>query len=211
MLKYLLLLPVMLMACRHHALKAPQPATVAPRSIKIIVFGKPTHHIAVLEAQLGQLTHAPVTVQTGKELPGFAWFAPRNRYLADSLLVFLQNFRKEPGTYVVGVTTKDISIGPGTSNWGIMGLGYCPGQVCILSEYRLKRNTKGALQKQERLLQLALHEMGHNFSLPHCPDTNCLMVSAKGKMTLDGNKYYCSKCSAVLTKKGILLRGRQRV
>jgi archaemetzincin len=92
-----------------------------------------------------------------------------------------------------------------------MGLGYCPGSVCIVSEYRLKHKSTRLLQRQERLLQLALHELGHNFSLPHCPNVNCLMVAAKGKMTLDGHKYYCSKCSAVLTKKGILLRDRQRV
>lgn len=209
MLKYLLLLPLLVMACRYNTLKT--PGSAALQSIKIIVFEKASPAMGKLQEQLSQLTQVPVTVQTGSPLPDFAWYRPRNRYLADSLLVFLQQFRKEPGTYVVGVTTKDISIGPGMSNWGIMGLGYCPGQVCVLSEYRIKQKAKGLQQQQERMLQLALHEMGHNFSLPHCPDTNCLMVAAKGKMTLDGNKYYCSKCSAVLIKKGILLRSRQRV
>ncbi|MFM2362883.1 MAG: hypothetical protein RLZZ316_1785 [Bacteroidota bacterium] len=209
MQKSLLLLLILTIACNHNAQIISNPAAL--QSIKIIVFGKTDLDAGVLQQQLNQLSRVPVTISYENKLPAVAWCEARNRYLADSLLLYLQQHKKLKGEYVLGFTAKDISIGAGSSNWGIMGLGYCPGSVCIVSEYRLKYKSTRLLQRQERLLQLALHELGHNFSLPHCPNVNCLMVAAKGKMTLDGHKYYCSKCSAVLTKKGILLRDRQRV
>jgi predicted Zn-dependent protease len=56
----------------------------------------------------------------------------------------------------------------------------------------------------DRMVVLALHELGHTYSLTHCPDNSCLMKDAEGKMNLDDGQTYCQSCRSILLKKGIL-------
>ncbi len=64
---------------------------------------------------------------------------------------------------------------------GIMGFGYLPGNACVISNYRLGKYPQTQIQLNEKLLKVALHELGHNFGLPHCPDEQCIMIEAKEK------------------------------
>jgi archaemetzincin len=69
---------------------------------------------------------------------------------------------------------------------------------------------KEGTRKRERLIKVCLHEMGHNFGLPHCEsgDKKCLMRSANGTVkTIDEEeKYLCTVCSGILKTKGFKLR-----
>ena len=74
-------------------------------------------------------------------LPEAAWYKPRNRYRAN---ILLENLNSYSGyDKIIGITTKDIST---TKNniydWGIMGLANCPGKSCVISTFRIKRQTK---------------------------------------------------------------------
>lgn len=140
-----------------------------------------------------------------KPLPGMSWYAPRSRYRADSLLIWLELNKPEQACCILGLTDKDISCTKGDiADWGIFGYGYQPGPACVVSTFRLKRNASGDAHFRERFAKVVLHELGHNFGLPHCPATLCLMGDAKGTInTVDQEqKMLCPACCGRLKEKG---------
>lgn len=126
------------------------------------------------------------------------------RYRADSLIKFQERVRGKYD-YIIGLTHKDISTTKkdkkGTikkpvfkyQDWGIMGLAYCPGNSCIVSDFRLKSIKEKSL---ERMKKIVIHELGHNFGLPHCPDKKCVMTDAVESIrTIDNaNLALCENC-----------------
>jgi len=144
-----------------------------------------------------KLIYPNVVLRAAVPLPQAAYYAPRNRYRADSLIRGLA--RKTPsGTVILALTSKDISTTHNNfPDWGIMGLSFCPGRACIASSYRLNRNNLS-----EQFFKIAIHELGHTQGLGHCPDTNCFMRDAKGKNTTDVEKEFCPKCKEKLVKAG---------
>jgi len=135
------------------------------------------------------------------ELPGEAYYKPRNRYRADKLIRYLRdNFDSEK---VIGITDKDISTTSGKhEDWGIMGLALRPGKSCVVSTFRTFRGAKSEEHKNERLKKVVLHEFGHTFGLPHCTNSpTCLMRDANGKVsTVDEVSGYCTICKSKIQK-----------
>jgi len=131
-------------------------------------------------------------------LPAFAFYAPRNRYKADSLLVFESRLVPAGIDAIAGLTHKDISTSKdGIPDWGVFGLGLCPGKACVVSAYRLQRGSKTMGELKERLIKVVLHEIGHNLGLPHCSnDPECLMTDAGGtiKQVDKERKWLCRFC-----------------
>ncbi len=134
------------------------------------------------------------------ELPAMAFYKERNRYRADSIIKFFRHREKE-GHMVIALTNKDISTTKGDiKDYGIMGLGLCPGNVCVVSSYRLAKNDNWS-----QFFKVALHELGHTQGLPHCPVKICFMRDAEGKNHTDEETGFCSKCKAYLVSKGWVL------
>lgn len=144
--------------------------------------------------------HSNVKLLPVIPLPKRAYYKPRNRYRADTL-IFLQRQLAKPGHVILGLTNKDISTDNGeVYDWGVMGLGYQPGQACVVSTHRLSKN-----KLKEQYYKVAIHELGHTQGLAHCPDITCLMTDAKGKNNTDKEKGFCSKCKTHMNKKGFRL------
>jgi archaemetzincin len=142
-----------------------------------------------------------IVVKFPIEFPRTSLNQSRTRYRADSLLSYLSNRTRE-GYLTIGLTTKDISTTKGEfKDWGIMGLGYCPGKSCIASSFRLK-----GTNKLKKLFKVAIHELGHTQGLPHCPVSTCFMQDAKSKDRINQEKEFCPKCKAVLIKAGWVLK-----
>lgn len=143
-----------------------------------------------------------VIINNSIVLPQKALVQSRTRYRADSLIRFLRDFAKD-GQLIIGVTNRDISTTKGAyPDWGVMGLGFCPGKSCIASTFRLKGKNRN-----EKLFKIAIHELGHTQGLAltktkHCLDKACLMRDAEGKDHLDELRYFCSKCKPILIKAG---------
>jgi archaemetzincin len=149
--------------------------------------------------------NAQVTVLDEMLLPASAFYKPRQRYIADSLLGFLRRENKDRFEKIIGLTAKDISTRKGDiENWGVLGLGSCPGTACVISSFRAGRSKVAAAIFRKRMVTLALHELGHTYGLQHCPDKDCLMKDAEGKMALDDADSYCSKCHNQLLRIGLL-------
>lgn len=139
-----------------------------------------------------------LTVLKPVALPRETFYSPRNRYRADKLLVFLA---KTPGTYdkVLGITAKDLSTTKGSHyDWGLFGFAQLPGRACVLSSFRLGR--KGPKSRDQRLAEVAIHEIGHTFGLDHCPTPKCAMADAEGSIkTVDKSTgKLCRTCRAKL-------------
>lgn len=128
------------------------------------------------------------------------------RYRADKLIARLKENKPDTLDYIIGITEYDISTTKRDAlgrikepksryeDFGIFGLGYCPGKSCIVSSYRLGTNTDNV---KSRLAKICVHEIGHNLGLPHCPEKKCVMADAVEKLsTVDEESgVLCEKCS----------------
>ena len=160
----------------------------------------PKEYLNYVHSELKKM-YADIEIKKSIPLPKLAWYAPRRRYRADSLIRFLSRITPE-GHLTIGLTTKDISTTNGDiKDWGIMGLGYCPGKSCIASSYRLNKGNK-LLQ----LFKVSIHELGHTQGIPHCPLKTCYMQDAEGKNRTDEEVGFCEKCKNVLVKAGWALK-----
>jgi archaemetzincin len=141
-----------------------------------------------------------VSVLPGMEMPGKTYYKPGKRYRAEKILAYLDSTGDfERYTMILGITRKDISTTKGKYyDWGIFGLGYMPGRVCVISTYRLGKKKVSTQKFYERLVKVVNHELGHNFGLDHCPNQGCLMEDAKGtiKTVDDETGELCDECKA---------------
>ncbi len=129
-------------------------------------------------------------------IPAGAFYKPRNRYRADSLLKWLSP-KANINQKIVGITSKDISTTKGNNpDHGVMGLGAVGGKSCMISTFRLKK------ESNEQLFKTVIHELGHNFNLPRCPIEACYMADAKGKNPLDKETDFCPSCKTKLINVG---------
>lgn len=129
----------------------------------------------------------------------------RKRFWAEGLLNQLKTLVKGENRYMLGITGTDIAIKKQEgSSWGIMGLAYLNKSVAVISSFRPKRGGAGQVKVEERLILLALHELGHAQGLDHCKNQSCLMHDAEGKMHVDYVKNYCDTCFRYLNQRGFI-------
>jgi archaemetzincin len=141
-----------------------------------------------------------IVLRTAIALPSSAFYKIRNRYRADSLIRFLNKFGSTD-TIVIGMTSKDISTTKGIiQDWGVMGLGYCPGNACVVSTFRLTKK-----KCVEQFYKVAIHELGHTQGLPHCANKTCYMRDAEGGNPLNEEINFCALCKTFLQHKGWVL------
>jgi archaemetzincin len=177
--------------------------------LSILACGSDSQRVIVLQP-LGNFPtiEAQVVLQKIKEIepniilrknipfPETAFYEPRKRYRADTLLSYL--VRKVGGdSVIVGLSEKDISTTKDEiKDWGVMGLGYQPGNACVISSFRVSPKNR-----REQFYKVVLHEIGHTQGLEHCQVKSCLMRDAEGGNPLDQEKEFCSSCKQKLKKK----------
>lgn len=155
---------------------------------------------AFLKDSIEQFYPVTVVVLPVKQFPDHIYYQPRSRYRADRIIHWLRLNMIDSARAIVGVTTKDISVTKGEIyDYGVMGLGYRPGHACVVSSFRLSKTARSKKHLEQRLFKLAVHEMGHNFGLPHCLNETCIMVDAEGQMKLDQEKELCISCKEKLS------------
>ena len=121
------------------------------------------------------------------------------RYSAPKILDKFHSNKNKLVITQVDIATPD----PRSPEWGIFGLGECPGTTCTVSTFRIRRNASDSLIFA-RLVKICLHEIGHNYGLNHCErDENCMMTSAHGTIKqVDNEKlYFCDYCMNFIKNK----------
>lgn len=85
----------------------------------------------------------------------------------------------------------------------IFGEAESPGKIAIISTARL--NPQFYNQKYDpeifyqRILKEAIHELGHTFSLSHCPNSACVMYFSNTIEDTDAKTVnFCGKCQKLL-------------
>lgn len=138
------------------------------------------------------------------KLPKRAYYKPRRRYRAEKLLTFLERKMPKDGWRILGLTGVDISTTKGRyKDWGILGLATLDGSACVISAFRCRKKARNAAHARIRLAKVAVHEIGHNLGLEHCPKVGCLMEDAKGKVATCDREYdICPKCRTKLKRWG---------
>jgi len=138
-----------------------------------------------------------VAVNKPIPLPSSAYYLANKRFRADSIIAIQKRICQNKYT-LLGLTSKDISTTKGNAkDFGIMGLGYCPGYSCVVSSFRLRGNNR-----MEKFRKVTLHELAHTEGLPHCPNLHCYMRDAKGKDHLNEETDFCEGCKKKLLEKG---------
>ncbi len=209
LLLLLLITNFLFTSCKNSNEREPPVNQVKKRTehtLAILPFsGVDTSLLKKIRTGLQTKLNVKITQLSFTALPASAFYEPRQRYIADSLLDFLRQTNHGQFEKIIGITVKDISTRKEPhENWGILGLGSCPGEACVISSFRAGKNKVPAKDFERRMITLALHEIGHTYGLEHCPDFNCLMKDAQGKMNLDDSGSYCENCRTYLRSKNIL-------
>lgn len=168
---------------------------VIPKEIRILPMGPGASKTFSEETQRQIQRFIPdVALLPATDLPANAYYRPRGRYRADSLIHWMSRQAKS-NEVLLGITTVDISTTKdGKPDWGVMGLGFCPGNAAVASSFRMKNKSQ--------FWKVAIHELGHTSGLPHCPETTCFMRDADGGNPTAEETAFCPKCSEVLVKAG---------
>lgn len=158
--------------------------------------GFPQENIQFIYNELSKI-YPNVVLNKTIELPIQAFYKPRKRYRADSLIKFLKTTTPK-GHITMGLTNQDISTTKDNIvDYGIMGLGYQPGSSCVVSSFRLSK--KNLLVQ---FFKVAVHELGHTQGLAHCRVKNCYMRDAEGKNYLEAETDFCRDCKQHLVSNG---------
>lgn len=197
-------------------LGAPLPSSAEPpeRVVALLPLGKvrPEYLQRVAEELQARLA-VQVRIEPARELPREAWYAPRRRWRADTLLDSLEA-NPPPGAWkVVAITEAEISTTKGRfADWGIAGLGLLGGKSCVVSTYIYKKHSRTRAALLRRVADLAVHEFGHTLGLDHCEQKGCVMSDAKGKALKSADEssgHYCAKCLQLLEPEiRVLVKGR---
>jgi archaemetzincin len=164
----------------------PEPSQRVRAKVMLVPLGEfPEDLFVAVEQALQSQLDVEVVRHEVVALPDEAYYPPRKRYRAEKLLDFLEGFADEAGgdVKILGLTKVDISTtGDDVPDWGIFGLGSCPGRTAVISSKRLERRPRNREHVRFRVSNVAVHEVGHTFGLPHCDEkeVECVMLDAEG-------------------------------
>lgn len=165
--------------------------TVQEKSIAIQPYASFSAALAdSVRASIYQTFGCNVEVLPSKSMPESAFVNIKSpRYRADSMINMLRREMDPKFDHIIGLTTHDISttkrdafgkvLQPTSryEDWGVFGLGFRPGESCVVSTFRL--TTTDSKLFLERLKKVCNHELGHNLGLSHCTSGDkCVMKDA---------------------------------
>lgn len=144
-----------------------------------------------LQDSITKFYDVKVSIAPPRSFPSNAYYAPRERYRVDTIINLLKQIKPDSARSIIALTNSDISATKeNIKDYGVMGLGFQPGVSCVISSFRLQNDKPCEDLLQQRIFKTVVHEMGHNFGLPHCLNKNCIMADAEGKMTRIMKKIY---------------------
>ncbi len=192
---------LILVSCVNETVNDPKSSEAVKPNIPIIYITPlgdvPLAHLNYVQQSVIDFFHYQVVINPKQILSPDLKNSSQGRYVADKIL---KKYNSKLNTLLL--TNVDIvthNKERGVKEWGVFGLGYRPGETCVVSTNRLnKAKVKVSNEKfLERLKKVCIHEIGHNLGLDHCTSNKqCLMNDARGLIsqvdmeTLD----FCQSC-----------------
>ncbi len=167
------------------------------QQIGVVPVGEvPALVLKVIAANITACYRCPAVVLPKRPVPESAFDDRRNQYDAGIIIQQLGAWNFPDCSKIVGVTSLDIFIPIFNYAYGYAVQG---GDLSMISLFRLNRNADGSLPPPslfyERAAKVALHELGHLFSLFHCHETQCIMHFSGAITDLDKIPFYlCPDC-----------------
>lgn len=146
-----------------------------------------------------------VEVRPAAKVPAKALVSSRGQLEGAAVLATLPVPKLGEGDAVLGLIDEDIFVAD--TNF-IFGLAY--GRRAIISLARLRQEFYGLHPNpalfRERAKKEAVHELGHIFGLPHCPDRRCVMhfSNSIADTDLKGGRF-CERCRETLEDSRVVL------
>ncbi len=131
----------------------------------------------------------------------FAFLPARRQFSSTAILLYLRDayVPQETGGdgVILGVADSDITVPIFTF---VFGEAIDGGPCALISGHRLKQEFYGLPPDpalfEERLLKMALHELGHTRDLRHCPAYSCVMATSYAIERVDlKSPAFCPACA----------------
>jgi archaemetzincin len=156
--------------------------------------------VRVVSDSLQGTLRLPINLGQPVPLPQTAFMESRNQYNSMSVIKYLAEEHSSGGLKVLGITNKDLCTPILTY---VFGEAYMGGEAAVVSCYRLYRGQSGEPVSTnhflDRLVKVALHEVGHTFNVPHCHTGRCVMRASNNLKELDEKlNYLCNYCELFL-------------
>lgn len=174
------------------------------RLIGVVPFGNiPEIALKIIAMNISALVSLPSQILPPLEHPEYAFDARRYQYDAGIIIDTLESMPFKDCEKVVCVLDIDLFIPIFTHVFGEAKQG---GKFALVSLFRLWKNPDGSSPPPscvyERVVKVALHELGHVFDLLHCDYTSCLMHFSGSIKELDEMSFHlCEYCSIYLQDK----------
>lgn len=180
--------------------KKPQPEPQRGGIIAVLPLGNVGQDIlrVVADSLQGSLK-LPVDLLAAIPIPDDAFMEFRNQYNAMAIIRFMkENHTKSMKT--IGITGKDLCNPILTY---VFGEAYMDGASAVMSYHRLHQGPDGDPVSREqfldRVVKVALHEIGHTFGLSHCHTGRCVMRASNNLNEVDEKlNYLCDYCELFL-------------
>jgi archaemetzincin len=124
-----------------------------------------------------------------------------HQYSADSILLSLSKFKNDSIVEIIGFTNYPVYTLKGKAEnfeTNLFGASHQPGNEAIISVAGF--NSAAGEIFIQRLMNVIIHEVGHNMGLGHCSTQTCAMSEYNGKIEIldKGKKDYCTRCKKLL-------------
>ena len=153
--------------------------------------------------ELSHFFNKKVLVLKPIEIPKTFFLPILNQYSADSIIQLLSRLQNDTIIEIVGVTHNPVFTIKTVTNGAyynekIFGLGYQPGNSCVVSDFKF--GPPNGPNHVHRLKTVIIHEIGHNIGLPHCKEEKCVMSENNGSLSMldKSESEYCAKCNKIL-------------
>lgn len=156
--------------------------------------------LRVVADSLQGILRLPIDIWDAVPIPEDAFMRSRNQYNAMTIIRYLAENHSGDNLKVLGIMDKDICNPIITY---VFGEAYMGGRAAVVSSARLSATLAGEPVSREhfldRIVKVALHEIGHTFNIPHCHTGRCVMRASNNLAELDDKlNYLCNYCELFL-------------
>ena len=158
-----------------------RPRALKDDNLSLVPVGQVKKELLEILKEYLEFLGLHTTISDELPLPEGGYSKKRNQYMVQPFIALAERLEG----HNLLVTAADL-YAPGLT----FIFGYGPGPNAVISIARLK----GSLLK-ERMIKEAVHELGHIFSLEHCPNHKCVMHFSNVLADTDyKSKEFCPQC-----------------